>query len=121
VNGTWVKKMRKKYGPYKHGELKEVQTELNFVKPVRLALKHAKKVLKEMRKGDPNSECGLWYDINDGCGYKECCRAGGGCYWNGKMCPFLWAKGLIAALTQDGESAKHVLDDMLREEKNRER
>ena len=48
MRGRWFKEMRKKYGPYPHEQMQEIQAEETFVKPVRLALKHAKKCLKAM-------------------------------------------------------------------------
>ena len=108
MRGRWFKEMRKKYGPYPHEQMQEIQAEENFVKPVRLALKHAKKCLKAMKKGDPDSDCGLWYEDCRGY-YRELCRCGGNCDPDSKICPYLFARGLVAALGGDYETCNEIV------------
>ena len=89
MNGrAWKKWYKTKPKPCKD-DIRAVKSQLEWMKPVDRALKFAKKALREIKKADPDSECGLWYDVNDSLGYRELCRAGG--YCNGDQdsgCPY---------------------------------
>lgn len=87
MNGKAWKKWYKKPRPSKD-DIRDAKAELRWMKPVDRAIKFAKKALKEMKKADPDSECGLWYDVNDGFGYREMCRAGGRCFGMNSGCPY---------------------------------
>ena len=89
MNGRAWKKWYKKPRPSKD-DVRDAKAELRWMKPVDRALKFAKKALKEMKKADPDQDgCGLWYDVNDGGGYRELCRAGGRCYGDQDSgCPY---------------------------------
>ena len=89
MNGMAWKRWYKKTSPSKD-YIRCVKADLRWMKPVGRALKFAKKALKEMKKADPDQDgCGLWYDINDGLGYREMCRAGGCCYGDQDSgCPY---------------------------------
>ena len=95
--GRAWKKSFKKTRPSKD-DVRDVKAELHWMKPVDRALKFAKKALKEMKTGDPDSGCGLWYDVSDGFGYREMCRAGGRCYGEDSGCPYRNLKILIRSL-----------------------
>ena len=88
MNGRAWKRWCKKPKPSKD-DIRDAKVELRWMKPVDRAIKFANKALKEMKKADPDSECGLWYDVNDGFGYREMCRAGGRCYGDQDSgCPY---------------------------------
>ena len=110
MNGRCWKEWKKRGGLTSHEDWERAKLCWSFNKPVRRALKFAKKVLKEMKKGDPDSECGLWYDMNDGCGYRECCRSrkvrSQLCVYEGRThliedCPYELAKRLVSILGGD--------------------
>ena len=110
MNGRFWKEWKKRGGRTSHEDWERAKLCWSFDKPVRRALKFAKKVLKEMQKGDPDSECGLWYDMNDGCGYRECCRSrkvrSQLCVYEGRThsiedCPYELAKRLVSILGGD--------------------
>ena len=96
----WRKSARRENSPYTKEDYDEIKSDLRWMKPVDMAVKFARKVLKEMKKGDPDSTCGLWYDVNDGGGYRELCRAGGRCPERCKSgdCPYELANKLIDSL-----------------------
>ena len=96
MNGMKWKKWNKKPRPSKD-DIRYAKSELRRMKPVDRALKFAKKALKEMKKADPDSGCGLWYDVNDGFGYREMCRARGRCYRD-SACPYRNLKIAIKGL-----------------------
>jgi hypothetical protein len=103
MNGrAWKKWYKTKPKPCKD-DIRDAKAELRWMKPVDRALKFAKKALKEMKKADPDSECGLWYDVSDGFGYREMCRAGGRCEarCKGRECPYALATALIRELEGD--------------------
>lgn len=99
MNGKAWKKWYKKTRPSKD-DIRDVKAEIRWKKPVYSALKFAKKAVREMKKADPDSECGLWYDVHDGFGYRELCRVGGHCEarCNSRKCPHALAMALIRAL-----------------------
>ena len=95
MRGRWLKKWKR--GACKD-DWRQAHADWNWDKPVRRALKFAKKAMKEMRKANPDSGCGLWYDEHDGYGYREMCRAGGRCYGEDSGCPYRNLKILIKSL-----------------------
>ena len=84
MRGRWLKKWKR--GASK-GDWRQARADWSWNKPVIRALKFAKKAMKEMRKANPDSSCGLWYDEHDGFGYREMCRAGGRCLPD-SSCPY---------------------------------
>ncbi len=97
MNGKYWKMWHKTKPKPCKDDIRDAKAELRWMKPVDRALKFAKKALKEMKKADPDSECGLWYDVNDGFGYREMCRAGGRCYRD-SSCPYRNLKIAITGL-----------------------
>lgn len=100
MNGrAWKKWYKTKPRPSKD-DIRDAKAELRWMKPVDRALKFAKKALREMKKADPDQDgCGLWYDVNDGLGYREMCRAGGRCCGDQDPgCPYKHAKMFIKLL-----------------------
>ena len=81
-------------------DVRDAKSELRWNKPVDRALKFSKKAIMEMKKGYPDSECGLWHDVNDGRGYRELCRAGGSCQsrCDNHKCPYALAMELVRSL-----------------------
>ena len=98
MNGRAWKKWFKKTRPSKD-DIRDAKAELPRMKPVDRALKFAKKARREMKNAEPNQDgCGLWYDVNDGLGYREMCRAGGRCYGEYSGCPYRNLKIAIKGL-----------------------
>lgn len=100
MNGrAWKKWYKTKPRPSKD-DIRDAKAAIDWQKPVCRAIKFARKALKEMKKADPDQDgCGLWYDVNDGGGYRELCRAGGRCYGDQDSgCPYKHAKMFIKLL-----------------------
>lgn len=95
MRGRWLKKWKR--GASK-GDWRQAHADWNRDKPVRRALKFAKKAMKEMHKANPDIICGLWYDEQDEFGFRGMCRAGGRCYGEDSGCPYRNLKILIRNL-----------------------
>ena len=98
MNGRWFKKLKKKHKLTKQ-DVADILHDERTHKHVDRALKFARKAYREIQHDDESGGgCGLWYDVNDGLGYREMCMAGGRCTENQDKCPFYLVKKLISSL-----------------------
>lgn len=99
MNGTAHKVWRKRRPTRR--ERKDETWCAHNLKHLRLALKYARKALREIRHGDAlDGGCGYWGDVNDGFGYRETCMTGGVCDFRGGRCPLKKAMELVDLLKE---------------------